>query len=220
MKMSTKKTDNFVSNFTMENVSDFINKYMIQLLYAIVFVLIISLLLIFRYTTKKHNIEKMTTDYYQALSYMDTNDNAKALELLDKIYKTKSADENIRTAAGLQMANILINTGSNDEASEIFRTIYNFKKNDLFFRDLAGLSLLHYLIDQNDTSNHAEIEQLIAKLENPKNPLLLIVKEEKALFELKKGNIERAEEILKEISEEEIDNDTKQRLEWYSEIAK
>ena len=78
---------------------------------------------------------------------------------------------------------------------------------------MSGLAILNILINQNDSKNYGEIEQMIQKLSNPSNPLLVLVQEQSALFEIQRGNKEKGLEILNNILlQKDIDEETAKRI--------
>ena len=157
------------------------------------------------------DINKTTLEYYQAINYLNTDNEKEGLEILEKIFNSKEVDENIKTVSGLKIANELKDTDLNKSIS-IYKEIYNLKNNDLFLRNLSGLTALNLLINKNKTENYKEIEELINSMKNPNNPLILLVNEQEAMFEIQKGNVENGIKKLKELLNQNIDSYMIQRI--------
>ena len=73
IKNIKKKLKDVYSNINIDIIREYIDKYMMQLIYTSV----IILLLIFRFILRSNLLEKRTedlkNDYYQALRYINTN---------------------------------------------------------------------------------------------------------------------------------------------------
>ncbi|MDD2839922.1 MAG: hypothetical protein PHY80_02210, partial [Rickettsiales bacterium] len=57
------------------------------------------------------------------------------------------------------------------------------------------------------------IKNLIVKLSNPNNPLLLLVNEQEAMFEIQKGDTKNGLEILNNLLKQNIDDNMRKRIE-------
>lgn len=210
--MSIKKINkNILGEITIDTARDFVNKYLLQILYFVAAILFISLIIIFSINRKATVKEKEITNFYQAISYSRENKNDEALNILQNIYDLTN-DIEIKTISGIKIADIKANTANYDEAIKIYLEVYNLKNNNEFLKNLAGLSALTILISQNEERTYPQIDNLITQMSDPANPLLVLVQEQNAWFELQKGNKEQGLEILNSLLKQNIDQTTKDRI--------
>ena len=211
-KMSIKKINkDILEKFSLDNIRDFTNKYLLQILYLIIAILVVSLLTIF-FTNRANNLkQKDIIGFYQAINYISEGKNEEALSILNNIY-TSSKNSEIKTLSGIKVANILLEEKKYDEAVKIYLEIYNLDNNNEFLKNLSGVAGLNILISQNNKSNYDQIEKLLKELNNPKNPLLPLVQEQNGIFELQKGNTENGLEILNSLLKQDIDQDMIDRI--------
>ena len=218
--MSTKKINKF-SDFGVDSIRNFIDKHFAQLIYFLAFVIVVIFLTIFVISRKNEKIKNLIVDYYKAIDYIKNDNSEEGLDILDDIFKSKYANEDIKTISGMKIAEILNKKNKKDEAIDIYKKLYNFKKNDSFLRNLSGLSALNILINENNPDNYQEIQILINTLSNPNNPLFLLVKEQEGLFEIQKGNLNDGLKILNELLiNNDLDNESRTRIESIINIYK
>ena len=201
-----------INDFSIEAVSDFVEKYLVQIIYIMCFCLLLTFLAIFYGNFKENKKTNLVNQYYQAISYLNGENEEDGLKLLKKIYDSKYASADIKSISGLKYANELLKNENQNEAINIYLSIYKMKKNDIFLRDLAGLNALNIMINQNDKAKYSEIEKMIAEMSNPNNPLILLVEEQYAMFEIQKGNVKNGVEALKNLLNQKIDQDTAKRI--------
>lgn len=201
-----------INDFSIEVVSDFVEKYLVQIIYIMCFCLLLTFLAIFYGNFKENKKTNLVNQYYQAISYLNGENEEDSLKLLKKIYNSKYADTDIKSISGLKYANELTKNEKQNQAINIYLSIYKMKKNDVFLRNLAGLNALNIMINQNDKAKYSEIEKMIAEMSNPNNPLILLIEEQSAMFEIQKGNVKNGVEILKNLLNQKIDQDTAKRI--------
>lgn len=206
--MSMKK----INDFNIEMLSDFVEKYLSQIIYTICFCLLLTFLVIFYGNFKENRKNDLINNYYQAINYLNGENEEDGLKLLKKIYDSKYADADIKSISGLKYANELIKNENQNEAINIYLSIYKMKKNDVFLRNLAGLNALNIMVNQNDKTKYTEIEKMISEMSNPNNPLILLVEEQSAMFEIQKGNVKNGVEALKNLLNQKIDQDMAKRI--------
>lgn len=210
--MSIKKINkDILEKFSLDNIRDFTNKYLLQILYLIIAILVVSLLTIFFTNRANNSKQKDIISFYQAINYISEGKNEEALSVLNNIY-TSSKNSEIKTLSGIKVANILLEEKKYDEAVKIYLEIYNLDNNNEFLKNLSGVAGLNILISQNNKSNYDQIEKLLKELNNPKNPLLPLVQEQNGIFELQKGNTENGLEILNSLLKQDIDQDMIDRI--------
>lgn len=213
IKNIKKKLKDVYSNINIDIVREYIDKYMMQLIYTSVIILLLIFIFILRSNLLEKRTEDLKNDYYQALRYINTNKVDLALPILENVYNAKSYNKNIKVVAGVRLAEILLSLDKEEDALNIYKELYSLKDINEFLKNMSGLAILNILINQNDSKNYGEIEQMIQKLSNPSNPLLVLVQEQSALFEIQRGNKEKGLEILNNILlQKDIDEETAKRI--------
>ena len=213
IKNIKKKLKDVYSNINIDIIREYIDKYMMQLIYTSVIILLLIFIFILRTNLLEKRTEDLKNDYYQALRYINTNKVDLALPILENVYNAKSYNKNIKVIAGVRLAEILLSLDKEEDALNIYREIYSLKDINEFLKNMSGLAILNILINQNNSKNYGEIEQMIQKLSNPSNPLLVLVQEQSALFEIQRGNKEKGLEILNNILlQKDIDEETAKRI--------
>lgn len=213
IKNIKKKLKDVYSNINIDIIREYIDKYMMQLIYTSVIILLLIFIFILRSNLLEKRTEDLKNDYYQALRYINTNKVDLALPILENVYNAKSYNKNIKVIAGVRLAEILLSLDKEEDALNIYREIYSLKDINEFLKNMSGLAILNILINQNNSKNYGEIEQMIQKLSNPSNPLLVLVQEQSALFEIQRGNKEKGLEILNNILlQKDIDEETAKRI--------
>lgn len=207
-KMSIKN----ISDFSIDSVRDFVEKYISQIVYTISFVLIIVFFIIFLSNRKEMKESQLIADYYQAISYLNSDNKDEAINLLNSIYVSKYATMDLKSMVAIKLADLFVSNDEINKAIDLYMEVYNMKDNDLFLKNLAGLNALNLMINKNDNSNYGAIEGLIAKLSNPNNPILLLVNEQEAMFKIQKGDIKSGLDILNNLLKQDIDENTEQRI--------
>ena len=147
-KMSIKKINkDILEKFSLDNIRDFTNKYLLQILYLIIAILVVSLLTIFFTNRANNSKQKDIIGFYQAINYISEGKNEEALSILNDIY-TSSKNSEIKTLSGIKIANILLEEKKYDEAVKIYLEIYNLDNNNEFLKNLSGVAGLNILISQ------------------------------------------------------------------------
>jgi len=220
-KMSIKNIRSSFFGFGIDSVKYFVEKYMSQIVYAACFISIIAFLTVYALNKKNNRENGLLIVYYQAINDIRNDRNEDALQKLQNIYGSGYADENLKTISGIRMAELLSLNADRTEAVKIYKNIFNFKKNDDFLRNLSGLAALSILVDENNPQDYSEIDELIGNLDTPSNPVVILVHEQKGLFEIQRGNLQNGIDILNNLLlEDEIDEDTKYRVESVLELYK
>ncbi len=212
--MSTKKINSFLSDLNADSVREFINKHLVQLIYLLSFIIIIIFVCVYIISRKNEKVKNLMISYYQAIDYLRNDNPEEGLDLLEGVFESKYADEDIKTISGIKIAEIFNETERKDEAAKMYKEVYNMKNNNDFLKNLSGLAALNILINENNPEKYGEIEQLINNLSSPSNPLILLVNEQEGIFEIQRGNKAKGLEILNNILlNDNIDEDTKTRVE-------
>lgn len=212
--MSTKKINSFLSDLNADSVREFINKHLVQLIYLLSFIIIIIFVCVYIISRKNEKVKNLMISYYQAIDYLRNDNPEEGLDLLEGVFESKYANEDIKTVSGIKIAEIFNETERKDEAAKMYKEVFNMKNNNDFLKNLSGLAALNILINENNPEKYGEIEQLINNLSSPSNPLILLVNEQEGIFEIQRGNKAKGLEILNNILlNDNIDEDTKTRVE-------
>lgn len=144
--------------------------------------------------------EKFSKQLHQALIYQEKDQDKKAEEVLKNIYNSSSAPSGIKSIASLRLAAILINNNQMDEAIKIYHNINNNGSYDQYIQELAGLLEAKTLVVINDQSKAKDTLATISKIESKSSILKYDISEQKAIFEMKQGNLAETKKIFEEIS--------------------
>ncbi|HSQ98191.1 MAG TPA: hypothetical protein VLL98_05780 [Rickettsiales bacterium] len=201
-----------ISNFSIENLREFVEKYLSQIIYFICFVLIVIFFVIFTSNRRESKENELMVNYYKAFNYLNSGNEDEAIKVLNDISNSKYATDDMKSISNLKMANLLSSKGKIDEAANIYLKVFFEENNDLFLRDLSGLNALVLLVNKNNTADYQIIEDLIIKLSNPNNPLLVLVNEQEGIFKIQQGKVEDGLEILRNVLKQDLDENTEKRI--------
>ena len=210
--MSIKNIGNMLTRITVDEVKTFVEEHIRQVVYIIGIILVVSFIVVFNISRNNIRHKQLVNDYYEGISFIKT-DSVKAKDILGKIYNSKKADTDIKTIAGLRLAEILTTEKNNTEAITIYKNIYNLKGSDEFLKNLSGLTAVNLMINQNNKDNYNEIENILNSLVKANKPLSILADEQRGMFEIQKGNTEKGLSILENLLNQGVDEDTKTRIE-------
>lgn len=205
--MSTRRIG-FWENFSLDNISEFVNKYIIQIVIFFIILGITIFAFIFVGQQQERRNEALTARFYRAMNLGDVE----AKNTFEDIYNKKENNANIRALAGLRLAEILRHENDFSKLKVVYKNVFDFKKSDPFLRNLAGINLLNMMINQNNPSNFDEIENLIANMKKKDNPFKNILLEQEAMFEMQRNNKENASVLLNNLLQNDIDPDMRIRV--------
>ncbi|MDR0423699.1 MAG: hypothetical protein LBH46_03885 [Rickettsiales bacterium] len=189
-----------IRKFSLDYVFDFVNSYMLQIVYGAVFVVILSIGVVFYQKQQEKQINDYVVKYYEAVKLIDT-DREKSIKIFDEVFGSVS-DTNLKMIFGMRLAEL-------QKSPDIYLKIFSMDSDNLFLRNLAGLNALSILVNQNENE---KVENLLTKLKRPDNPLFILVSEQEGLFELQRGNETKAKEIFTDILSQDIDEFLRQRI--------
>lgn len=210
--MSIKNIKDSFSKISIENTYDFVNKYLTQIIYFICILLVISFFSIFVINRKNNQENDLLIKYYQANNLVKENNIDDAIKILEKIYNSDNASQNVKSISGLKLADLMLEKNEIDKAIKIYKEVNSLEDINPFIKDLSGLAALNILINQNNPKNYPAIENMIKKLNNPNNTVLSIVLEKEGIFEIQRGNKEKGLAILKNLIKSDIDENSKKRI--------
>ncbi len=182
---SEARIDNFLRFFRRHK------KYLLVLSYGILG-LIAILFLINIYSKSAQT--KYSTIFHQALIEEEKGNNVGAIDKLAEIFNAKFAPSGVKGLASLRYAGLLLNNGDNKKSLEIYQEIANGRRYDNYVRELASLLTAKVMIiDFSDDKDQqkAQIKQL-EKLESKSKFLREYIAEQKGIYLLKAGELEKS----------------------------
>ncbi|MDR2527082.1 MAG: hypothetical protein LBC92_04370 [Rickettsiales bacterium] len=191
---------------SIDDVVDFANEYIREIIYFILILVVISLVSVYvLYRIERKNNDLMIKYYNAGITIGSNRD--ESINALSNVYE--NAGGNIKNIAGLKLANLM----NDDKKIEIFLEIYNSKSGDSYLRNLAGLNAVSALINKNNENDYKKIVDLLNKMKENDNPLVNLIDEQEAIFEIQKGNAERGKSLLQQIiGRDNIDVYQRQRI--------
>lgn len=152
--------------------------------------------------------------FYSAIESLQKNNATKGMEIFESIYNDKKAPKSIRSISGIKLARLESVFGNDEKAIKLYKEIYKNNKKFFFVRYLAGTSAVTIMINQQNESGYVEIEELLEKLIVDKNPLQNLTTEQKGIFELQRGNLEKGVEVLNSLlKKSDLDSNARSRIE-------
>ncbi len=147
--------------------------------------------------------EKYSTIFHQSLIDEERGSITSAKQNLQKIYDTKFAPSGVKGLASLRYAGLLLNEGSNDEALKIYQEIANSSRYDRYLRELSGLLATKILVITTDANSEKSLQQealkKIEKLESHSKVLHSYFSEQKGIFLMKVGELEKSYQVFEAI---------------------
>jgi hypothetical protein len=215
IKSDFRRNDISIGKFLSDNVS--------VIVLIILFIIVSGIFALSFNIRKLSKIERYNKEIYRITGLKQMQKN------LEYLYEKKDVPRISKTLAGIILAseygridarnktidvankdnNKNINT-HRDKIIDIYSDIF-FKEKDTYFKYYAGLNLL--ILKINDKKQDIrEIDDLIKKMENKKNPLLDLVLEQKALFFIKQNKKDEAKNILDGLLKKEINAEFSNRI--------
>lgn len=194
---------NIVQDFVLKNYGRFV---------ALI-ILIISVFIIFNFV----NFYKTNKEKAYNYKLIDIFEIGNDINQLKKLYYEDSLKGINRTLTGISLGRAYKSINDFKNAEKVFKEVYNESK-DKFFKDLAGLNLLNVIINANQ--DFEKITKLYNDLNNNKNNLLSLVKEQYGLYLLDLGKINEAKEIFNSISIDRHNETMANRIKEYKKIYK
>jgi len=203
-----------------ERAIEFIHKYGKYILAGIVIlILLVSVSIITKKNAQKRN-DNYNEQIYKAVELINQEQTEKGVKILEDLFENSKVPTSIRTITGLRLAQVKSSNGNKVKAIAIYKEIYQNEK-DLFLKNQAGLAAVNLLVEEQNKELYPEIEKMFFKLIQKNNPLQTLALEQKALFEIQKGEKEKALQTLESIlSNPKTDNNTKQRIEKIVKVYK
>lgn len=194
----------------MDRASKFVESNIMYIVGLVFAVMLLSIVIVSINFYRKHRQTKLLQSYYSANMLISDGRFDSAIIVLEDVYGKSS--NKLHSMAGMKLANLYRINGEPEKAIGTYGEIYR-KEKDIFMRDLAGLSMLNIMINQADESSYDNIERLYQELKNSQNPLLPLVMEQYAMFEIQRGNISEAMEVLRNIMRlDNVDGETADRV--------
>lgn len=140
--------------------------------------------------------EKYSAIFHQSLLEEERGDTETALQILHEIHESQFVPSGVKGLASLRYAGLLLNAGSADEALEVYTKIANGRRYDNYLRELSGLLASKILVIKADANGdkllQKEALKQIKKFESRSKIMKPYFIEQRAIFEMKIGNLEEA----------------------------
>ncbi len=136
----------------------------------------------------------------EAYIAQDVNDLKKSKELLKKILDSKRAPNSISTLASFRYADFLLQDSKNQEAFDIFTKIAECNSCEEFSRDLAKLLAIKTWIMDGEIQKQENVAQKMQSYALKAKHLKDHINEQMAIYQLMQGNLKRALDIYKKIT--------------------
>lgn len=212
--MSTE-TDIFINELKFDAIKDGIKKFFYNnFKYILIIILFLSSFFLVRFLSNSYRKNQLQT--YNSLIFRSLVSD-KPIEELEKLYKNNDIPSISKTLTGINLIGQYTGNSENKERIiQIYNDIFDGEK-DLYLKYYSGLNLLIFMLNDKTVSDK-KIEELFSKLENEKNPLLNLVKEQKILFFIKLKKYTEAKNLLDNLSlNKNLNRYFKEKLNYYSD---
>lgn len=212
--MSTE-TDIFINELKFDAIKDGIKKFFYNnFKYILIIILFLSSFFLVRFLSNSYRKNQLQT--YNSLIFRSLVSD-KPIEELEKLYKNNDIPSISKTLTGINLIGQYTGNSENKERIiQIYNDIFDSEK-DLYLKYYSGLNLLIFMLNDKTVSDK-KIEELFSKLENEKNPLLNLVKEQKILFFIKLKKYTEAKNLLDNLSlNKNLNRYFKEKLNYYSD---
>lgn len=175
-----------------ENIKKFLkekSKLISAIVGAFLLVILITIIVSMRNSAKRAEFSEML---HQTLIDQQIGDIKKSKTGLKAIYENKSAPAGVKSLASLRYAALLLNEGKKAEAIAIYDEVNQCRSCNLYVRDVAGLLEIKILMSDDQEAAKIDLLAKIKKIEKSAQPLKNYLSEQRALFEMKNGNLEEA----------------------------
>ena len=161
---------------------------------------------------------KYSEIFQQSLMDQQAGDMEKAKESLKKIVDARSPS-GIKALASLRYAGLLFNENKIAEALEIYQKVNDCRGCDAYIKDLGGLLEIRIWLSDETVAPKEGLLAKIEKIESKSSALKLEISEQKALFQMQQGELEKAYLALEAISKNpEVSQNLKSRSEEFLKI--
>lgn len=147
-------------------------------------------------TYKNSQEEKYSEILHQSLLYQQERNLEKAKENLKIIYESKSAPSGVKALASLRYAAFLLEEDNRQEAAKVYQAVNSCKSCDEYLHDLAGLLMVKLWMADLEEFKKEDLSLKIKKIEDGAKILKYNIAEQRAIFEMQNGNLEKAYEIF------------------------
>jgi predicted negative regulator of RcsB-dependent stress response len=191
-----------------------IKKNISDLILLLVIILVVLLIIFSSIFYRKSKIRRYNT---QLLEILEITDNQERVRKIEEGYNSKGIPEISKTMFSIRLSREYYRMGNNTKFIEVNENILKTEKDEVL-RSIAILNILH--IKLNEQKLDVEyLEKLFKKAEHKKNPFLNIIMEKKAVFYLRRGEKEMAENIINTLLQNEFyDDNSRSRIEKYKYV--
>lgn len=172
------------------------------MIFAASTVAILLLLLAFNLYQKSAQ-EKYSAIFHQSLIDEEKGEIDTAKQGLQQIYQSTLVPSGVKALASLRYAGLLLNSGSVDEALKVYAEIANSSRYEHYLRELSGLLAAKILVIKTDSTsdkaNQQEALKQIEKFESRSKDLHSQFAEQKGIFFMKIGELDKSYQVFAEI---------------------
>lgn len=160
---------------------------------------------------QNHQAKKYSAILHESLIAQQKGDVKIAKEKLEQINQAKFVPANVYAIASIRYAGFFLDEGNKAKASEIYLQVSDcFYCND-YLVDLAGLLAINTLMSDEELMKK-DLSSQFNKIFKNANSLKWHIAEQRGFYEIQKENYQLADEIFKEIeNDEEVDKSLKAR---------
>ncbi len=149
---------------------------------------------------------KYSTIFHQALIEEEKGDVAASMNNLEQIYNAKFAPSGVKALASLRFGGILLNNGDSVKALQVYTQIAQTRRYDDYIRELAALLASKIIaIDATAETDKVKLTSdlaLIEKFEKKSKILHNFIAEQKGIFLMKSGDLEKAYQTLSALAQD------------------
>lgn len=149
---------------------------------------------------------KYSTIFHQALIEEEKGDLGASMNNLEQIYNAKFAPSGVKALASLRFGGILLNNGDSVKALKVYTEIAHARRYDDYIRELAALLASKIIaIDASSEADKSKLEAdlaLIEKFESKSKILHNYIAEQKGIFLMKSGDLEKSYQIFSKLAQD------------------
>lgn len=175
-----------------ENIKRFLKekaKLIIAAVGGFLLVTIIIIVISVRNSAKQSEFSEML---HQTLIDQQIGNLEKARAGLKAIHENNNAPAGVKSLASLRYAALLLNEGDKEEAIAIYDEVNQCRACNDYVQDIAGLLAIKVLMSDEKQAEKIDLLAKIKKIEKSSTSLKNHVLEQRALLEMKNGNLEES----------------------------
>ena len=194
-----------------EAVHNFIEKYWKQGITLIVLIVLICIVSISISAYQKNKRMTYASELHNIIIALETNKYMDAEESLTNFFNNQSVPNEIRTVAGMHLANFLSQKQDFERALKVYVDVKNITKDD-FIKEVATLMEINLMIRSNDSKYDPEIKKLLVSSIGQEKTLNFLAKEQKLIFDLNNESKEEAKNTYNDLRVMDATENSEKRI--------